>query len=654
MKRLPSISLLLLACTAVQGATLSHRWSFETDTSDSVGGNTGILNLGATVSDGQLQLEGLGSGVDGNGMTFTTPLDIGGNYSATGVTIESWYTDSGTGTWGKLFHFGNNVAGEELAFTHMRGNGENTGVDRGGARLLNEQVSIGDEHHLVITIASDGNLNAWVDGVKKLTDVASGDLSGVNTTHEAIGATNWNDPGMSGSVNEFRVWSGELTTSEVLANNSAGPDEIVENPDTDGDGLPDAWEERWFGAGNLSQGADDDPDADDLTNLEEFNFNTELNPNESDSDDDDLTDGREINITMTDPLDNDSDDDTLLDGAEVDIHNTDPLNSDSDKDFISDADEIANNTNPNDINDPGIPAATISHRWSFTTGAELEDSIGGNTGILNGTATVSDNQLQLDGALTGADAASMRFTNLVDLGGNFSTDGFTIETWYTDTGTGIWGKLFTFGVDQAGAEVAWTHQRGGEELVPGLDRNGAKLTQSFPAGSDDRFALNEEHHLVITVAPDGTANVWVDGNQEVVDAPTNDPSNITTSTESIGSTAWNDPGHQGSVNEFRIYNGTLKAGAVATNFAAGPDALGGSGLQIVSITHDRPNGKATITFNSIPGRTYRIDRSPNLLEADSDQWIDLDDQFVADSPLSVFTDNSATEDRYFYRVIVTD
>ena len=75
------------------GATLAHRYSFDTDTTDSVGGNTGVLAGGATVSSGKLSLTGLGASTAANRMTFTNPVDIGGNFGTTGVTVETWYTD---------------------------------------------------------------------------------------------------------------------------------------------------------------------------------------------------------------------------------------------------------------------------------------------------------------------------------------------------------------------------------------------------------------------------------------------------------------------------------------------------------------------------------------------------------------------------------
>ncbi len=45
--------------------------------------------------------------------------------------------------------------------------------------------------------------------------------------------------------------------------------------DSDRDGLPDAWEETYFGAGNLAQGPAGDPDHDGRTNLQEYQAGTD-------------------------------------------------------------------------------------------------------------------------------------------------------------------------------------------------------------------------------------------------------------------------------------------------------------------------------------------------------------------------------------------
>jgi hypothetical protein len=69
--------------------------------------------------------------------------------------------------------------------------------------------------------------------------------------------------------------------------------------DTDGDGIPDEWEEEHFGCTTCSD-PNDDPDGDGLTNLEEYRYDTD--PNNIDTDEDGFTDGEEI-LAGTDPLD---------------------------------------------------------------------------------------------------------------------------------------------------------------------------------------------------------------------------------------------------------------------------------------------------------------------------------------------------------------
>lgn len=241
----------------------------------------------------------------------------------------------------------------------------------------------------------------------------------------------------------------------------------------------------------------------------------------------------------------------------------------------------------------------------------------------------------------------MRFTNPVDFGGNFGATGLSVETWYTDSGSGIWAKLFTFGTSMAGQELAWTNFRGGGDLAPGLDRNGAHQIESIPFGSDERLTEDEEHHLVVTVSPEGTTNLWIDGIQEITDLETNEVSNIVTSTESIGSTAWGDPGHSGTVNEFRIWRGTLTSDEVANNLEMGPDSIGDSApFEIISTAYDLETGAVDITWNAVNGRTYAVESSENL-----SSWSEVDDGIVAEGSTATFRDMppAATRVRY-YRV----
>ena len=134
--------------------------------------------------------------------------------------------------------------------------------------------------------------------------------------------------------------------------------------DTDGDGLPDAWEALHFSS--LSQTWTGDPDGDGLINGSELALKTipskndtdddglkdgvELtsgsDPRLADSDGDGLPDGPEVLVHSTNPLRPDSDLDGLTDGAEVNTHGTSPTDQDTDDDDYTDGVEVANGTNP--------------------------------------------------------------------------------------------------------------------------------------------------------------------------------------------------------------------------------------------------------------------------------------------------------------------
>ena len=78
-------------------ATLTHRYSFTTDPSDSVGGADGTLQGAATVSSGQLQLTG------NNTDYLDLPPGLLQNYDA--VTIEAWVNLGAAQHWARLWEF---------------------------------------------------------------------------------------------------------------------------------------------------------------------------------------------------------------------------------------------------------------------------------------------------------------------------------------------------------------------------------------------------------------------------------------------------------------------------------------------------------------------------------------------------------------------
>lgn len=113
--------------------------------------------------------------------------------------------------------------------------------------------------------------------------------------------------------------------------------------DSDGDGMIDSWEQsNGLNANDPSDAAlDNEPDG--LTNLQEYQYRS--NPNSDDSDGDGLLDGVEVNTHGTHPAKADTDDDGLDDGAEL-LKGTDPLVDDTDGDGLLDGAEIDWDSNP--------------------------------------------------------------------------------------------------------------------------------------------------------------------------------------------------------------------------------------------------------------------------------------------------------------------
>lgn len=221
-------------------ATLVSRYSFNetsgTNATDSVGGYTATLRGGTSFDGaGKAVLNGTNSYVN------LPSAQLGG---LTAVTLDAWLSftvpnnnvhlfsidnGSGTGSGGSylrynLFDSGNGNGGTNYFEGIVGWGGNNL---HGGSVLPTNNTQV---HVTLVYDPVNGVKSIYVNGV--LSSTYSGSLSALSSYPQnvfTLGRSPWansGDPYLKGSINEFRVYSGVLSDSEIATNDTAGPDTI--------------------------------------------------------------------------------------------------------------------------------------------------------------------------------------------------------------------------------------------------------------------------------------------------------------------------------------------------------------------------------------------------------------------------------------------
>lgn len=237
MSKLPKIimgiGLLAMSSNAATLADLKHRWSFNGNLNDSVGGATATVTGSAAVLNNQLELPG------GNARQNAASIPIGATIAGTqSMTVEMWFTMDQVTDWRKAYMFGNDTT-QYIDFTPNAGLGQTPSASfklSAGGELntrdgTNPPKLLANTNYQA-TIVYDANADlismylggALVDSVAWTGQISDLGITSQNWIGAAVG---FGDQDLDGRVDEFRIWTTALSASEVSANSAAGPNAVA-------------------------------------------------------------------------------------------------------------------------------------------------------------------------------------------------------------------------------------------------------------------------------------------------------------------------------------------------------------------------------------------------------------------------------------------
>lgn len=219
----------------------------------------------------------------------------------------------------------------------------------------------------------------------------------------------------------------------------------------------------------------------------------------------------------------------------------------------------------------------LAHRYSFTSDAS--DSIGGAHGKLLGSAVITNGALVLDG--TSGD--------YLDLPGGLisGSSAVTVEFWATFGVNADWVRVFDFGNISGSSGVQYFFYSphtslGGQRMEM---RTNVTLTMDIPGTLDNRTM----HVVCIVDPPNNYAAVYTNGVlEQAMTASWPKLAAVNQSWSYLGRSLFSTDGWlNGSVDEFRIYDGRLTPEEIAVNDQYGPNALA---LPVKLVSSNSPAG----------------------------------------------------------------
>jgi hypothetical protein len=582
---------------------LVHRYSFDGNVNDSVGGAHGIIidpnaltDPRVSFADGQMLLDNYELNTNPADANLIAYVELpAGIISALDnyMTIEVWLTPHRNNNWTTIFAFGDTwnenpwvdgfSGGRVGVLAQLNRNGAGgpsfTGIAPGGGQVnmtspnlltLDEEVMFAATWN-----GNTGQMRQYVNGVLTDTDNLNARLSDMDDFKNWIGIGFWSDAILNASLNEFRIYDTALPSYYINAHYIAGPDvtavelkpavaapaSIAVYPDLRDDDADVA---------EMVAAVVDKPAGTTVAGAVWFK-----DPDPTISGDEiQLSNGAKYSISFTD------EDTTLV------INNVDS----SDEAYYYAT--VTLNTGASGTGNSGKLTVSqgLVHRWSFS--GNLVDSVGGADGTLvdpSGLASFVDGntRLFLDNPNFAPNSNPSEVAYVALPNGIISAlDNYmTIELWVTPhKKQGNWVNMFAFGSDRDGDPANYT---GGDGIIGSLRGDGTDTPLfSWDLGGTQRWklsgpaALDEE--MLFAMVWDGNNKV---GTLYVIDASgtrvasaaiggTNRIlSNLNDTANILGGNWWNDYMLNGTINEMRIYDWAFEQPWIEEHYIVGPDVV---------------------------------------------------------------------------------
>ncbi len=442
--------------------------------------------------------------------------------------------------------------------------------------------------------------------------------------------------------------------------------------DTDADGMKDAWEMLHFQS-LAAQPTEDTSDSDGVSNIAEFlrgssplmadtdmdglndaaENNTRVfqgptsagsNPTDTDTDDDGVLDSAEVADGRMNPNLDDTDSDGLKDAVEV-AGNTQPNRADSDGDALADGAEVAAGSDPKDVKSPRQRALVAYWPLDTTDGITTPD-VGPSAYHMSLNSMTAANFVDDEGRRAAVFYGAEMLTRTHAAGEELPISlqpAFTISLWVKVLGTGQSDRrYFSEGSNSNDNPLLnlGTHNTGVDNRTSYFARNVAAPGHQYSVGTplDGTW-----HHIALTHNILNQRNeLYIDGvldrGDYVFQNYAGTPMNIT----SIGGILRALPSHwvSGMVDNVSVWRASLSAAAI-TDLVSGVDPLLSLppevNVPVKLVTRDPATDLVTLTWNSNPGKIYKILATNDLTQPKS-TWVVLSTNTMSGGALTQYTD----------------